>query len=120
MTATALPIVTVKDSFDAVTALSLNYVYTAADVANGNSFVSTGREIVLVQNTDSGGHHVSVVSVADAFGRTGDITAYAVAAGLFSVLPYLSGAAGWKQTDGTIHLSADDATVKFAVLRLPR
>lgn len=119
MTATALPIIAVKDSFDPITALSLNYVWTAADVANGNSFSCTGHEVVLVQNTDSGSHTVTVVSAADPFGRSGDITAYAVAAGLFSVLPFFS-TTGWKQSDGTIHLSATDATVKFAVLRLPR
>lgn len=119
MTATALPIVAVKDSFDAVGALGLNYVYTAADVANGNSFGCTGHEVVVAQNTDSGSHTVTISSAPDAYGRSGDITSYALAAGLFAVLPFFT-VAGWRQSDGTIHIQANDATVKFAVLRLPR
>lgn len=121
MTATALPIITVPDSYPTLplTALSLDFVWTAADNTNGNSFVSTGRELVLVQNTDSSGHTVTVTSVPDQTNRSGDITAYAVAAGVFDALPYFAGT-GWRQSDGTIHLSANSALIKFAVLRLPR
>lgn len=119
MTVTALPIINSKDSFDVVSALGLDFVWTAADVANGNSFVSTGHEVVLVNNTGGSSYTVTVTSQPDAYGRSGDLTTYAVAAGLFSVLPHFT-TGGWKQSDGTIHLSASNAAVKFAVIHLPR
>jgi hypothetical protein len=95
------------------------HTWTAADVANGNSFASTGREVVLANNTDSGSHHVTMTSSADPIlGRTKDITSVSVAAGAYVELgmPQVS---GWQQSDGTVHLSADDATMKFLILRTP-
>ncbi len=118
MTATALPIITVLDSYQTVGALAADYVYTAADVANGNSFSSTGHEIVLVQNTGGSPYVVTVTSTPDNQGRTADLT-YTVGAGLTSVLPYFA-AVGWRQTSGLILISGANAALKFAVLRLPR
>jgi hypothetical protein len=102
-----------------VTALALDLVWTAADVANGNKFTFTGKEILLINNTDSAGHHCTFSSVADSRGRADDITSYALAAADIARFSFRGGAEGWQQSDGSIHISADDATVKFAIITIP-
>jgi len=99
-----------------VAALALDLVWTAADVSNGNKFTFTGKEIVLVNNTDASPHHCTFASVADEHGRADDVTSYALAAGDIAAFSFRSGAAGWQQSDGSIHISADNALVKFAIL----
>lgn len=92
--------------------------WTGADVANGNQFQATGREILLARNTDTLSHNVSVTSVADPYGRTGNITNDAIAAGAFRVYQQFP-ITGWMQSDGYVYLNGDHATIQFAVLRLP-
>jgi len=93
--------------------------WTEADTVNHNRFVNTGREILLVDNTSSDTPvTVTVSSVADPYGRTGDATKV-VAAGesaVFQMFP----TAGWQQSDGYVYVdctAVDD--VNLAVLRLP-
>lgn len=102
-----------------VSATTLNLTMSAADVANGNSFLSTGKEILVVQNTDSGAHTITLGSIADALKRTGDITSYSVGAGLIAAFNFTGLNGGWVQTDGTINVNANDVSIKFAVIRLP-
>lgn len=120
MTATALPIVSPLGSYPSlpIAATGADFVFTAADASNGNSFVSTGRELLLVQNSGASPYTVTISSVADNLQRTGDITTYSVGAGLFSMFGPFS-QPGWKQTDGTVHVTASNAAIKFAVVRLP-
>jgi hypothetical protein len=103
-----------------ITALALDFVFTAAgaNYADGAEFTLTGKEIVIVGGGAAGGT-VTVTSVADAYNRTGNITAYAVGTNLFSVLPQFQ-TAGWigGGTAGKLHMAASAATVTFAVLRL--
>jgi len=89
----------------------------ASDAVNGNLFGCTGKEILIVQNTDAGAAHTfTVTSVADALGRTGDINDYSIAASSFAAIQ-LSQIAGWKETDGNIYVSVSDSHVTFCVLR---
>jgi hypothetical protein len=77
-----------------------------------------GKTLVLAHNTDSGAHTVTFTSVPDPNNRTGDISAYSIGAGEIAMFgPFRS--QGWAQTDGKLYFEANDATVKFAVLRLP-
>jgi hypothetical protein len=121
---TALPITTPPGRVFAtpLTALSAALVFTPADVANGNSFVSTGRELILVMNTGAAPGTVTINSVADPTARTGDVTAYSLPIG--SVTPQFAvhgplPLAGWAQADGTVHLQGSAATVWFCIVRLP-
>lgn len=101
-----------------VTAASADITWTAADTGNNNEFVATGREILLVKNTDSAPHTVTIHSVPDSLGRTGDITAYSVGAGLISLFgPFPL--AGWDQTDGAVWIDGSDTHIQFAVIQLP-
>jgi len=92
--------------------------WTEADTVNYNRFVNTGREILVVDNTGSDTVTVTVSSVADPYGRTGDATKAVVAgeSAVFQMFP----TAGWQQSDGYIYVSCtavDD--INLAVLRLP-
>jgi len=122
--ATALPITNPPGRVFAtpLTALSAALVFTAADVANGNSFVSTGRELILVMNTGAAPGTVTVTSVVDPSARTGDITAYSLPIG--SVTPQFAvhgplPLAGWSQPAGVVNLQGSAATVWFCIVRLP-
>ena len=92
--------------------------WAAADAANGNQFVCTGREVLLARNTDASAHTVTVTSTADSAGRTGDITADSIAADAMHVYQEFP-TVGWMQSNGYIYVDCDDVTVELAVLRLP-
>jgi hypothetical protein len=98
---------------------ALDLVWTAADTVNNNEFPFTGRDILLVQNTDSASHNLTITSSPDEHGRTADVTSYAVAAGKISAFSFRQGAAGWQQNDGHVYFAGDNALLKFAVITLP-
>jgi len=90
----------------------------AADVVNFNSFVSTGKELLVARNTDTNPHTVTINSVADDKGRTGDITAESIAAGAIRIYgPFAK--SYWAQSGGSINCQASDVTVKLSVIQLP-
>lgn len=103
-----------------VSAGSLDITMTAADNVNGNSFVITGHEILLIWNTDSAAHTVTISSVADSLGRTGDVTSYSVGATTHSAFSFLGGVNGWQQPGGTVNFTANSNLIKFAVLYVTR
>lgn len=122
MARTALPIVSVVGSYPTLPlgVGAAAFVFTAADNVNGNSFVATGREILLVQNSDSVAQTITIHSAVDSpYNRSGDITTYSLAAGTFAgpFGPFLL--PGWLQSDGTVWLDTSAATIKFCVVHLP-
>lgn len=89
--------------------------FQAADVTNKNDFVATGRELVIVRNTDGvAAHNVTFTSADDPFNRKEDVTESIPASGFRIFGPFQL--PGWIQTDGKIHLEADDAQIEFAVV----
>ena len=94
---------------------SADLTMTAADVGNGNSFVASGKDLVIVQNSHaSTTYTVTVTSVAKD-GRTGDITTYSLAAGVIAVFGPLQ-TPGWRQTDGSVYLAGSNAAIKFGII----
>lgn len=96
---------------------SLDYQYLEpATPSDGISFTSTGREVLLVRNTNAGAQTFTVSSTP-VFGRSGDLGPYSLAAGEDAVvlLPTL----GFQQTGRKVFAVGSAAGVKFAVLRLP-
>lgn len=88
---------------------------TAADTTNKEQFVLTGKELIIVHNTGAGARTYTVTSVADPFGRTGDIAAQSIAAGAIHVVQ--PGIAGWQQASGGyLFLEASHAEVKFGIV----
>ena len=116
-TPTALtPIVLVQNNVS-VSAGALTLTFTACDAANGNSFVSTGREVLLVQNSGGSSYTFTVSSVADSLGRTdASLTSYSVAASVI-VGVQMKYQTGWIQSGGTINLTCSNAAIKYAVVQ---
>ena len=97
---------------------SADLIETAADATNKNQFTASGNDLVIAHNTGASPYTVTISSVNDDEGRTGDITAYSVAAGAIAFFgPFKRH--GWAQTNGMIYLEASNASVKFAVVALP-
>lgn len=94
--------------------------FTAADVANGNRFAHTGKEVVLVRNANAGStaREVTFQSVAirgrqDAKHNTGQSVPAA------QVRVYGPFDDGWRQSDGYVYCNGDNAELQFCVLRYP-
>ena len=91
---------------------------TAADTTNKEQFALTGREVLIIHNTGASSYTYTITSVADPYGRLGDITTQSIAAGaIHTVGPF--GLAGWQQTGGYLYLEASNTAVKFGVIALP-
>jgi hypothetical protein len=116
MSRTALTVAQLKQNNYAVQAGDLVVTPAAMDNTNGNTFAATGNEILLFQNSDSASHTITISSVADALGRTGDIATYAIAAGVIAAIE-MKQLAGWLQSGGVVNLTASSALVLCAVLR---
>lgn len=117
MSFTALTVTQLKGpGISSVAALGLAIAPVAMDAANGNSFPMTGKEIILFQNTDVSAHTITLTSVPDGLGRSGDIATYNIPAGGFAAFDAQQ-VVGWIQTDGTMHISTSSALVFVAVLR---
>jgi len=97
---------------------SLDFAFVAADVPNKNQAVSTGRELILVQNSDpTNPYTVTFTSIVDDLNRPGDITAYTLQATEFAVFgPFPQ--KGWRQSDAMLYFEGSNAAIKFAVLTL--
>lgn len=90
---------------------------TAADASNLNEFVASGKDLVVAHNTGGSAYTVTITSVADPYGRTGDVAAVSIAAGAYMVFGPLENT-GWLQTNGKVYLQASNAAVKFGIVRL--
>jgi len=117
---TALTPVQIRQNNYSVVAGDLAITFTACDAVNGNSFYSTGQEILFVQNSDSGAAHTfTVQSVTDAAGRVDtSLTGYSVAASAFATIQIKNWSNGWWQPGGqNIYLACNSNQIKFAVVR---
>lgn len=90
----------------------LDATFTAADAVNFNSFTATGRDILLVFNSDSSTHHFTIHSAPDTSGRIADVVSYPVLAGAHAEV-IISASSLFTQTDGTVWVDADSALMKF-------
>ena len=103
-----------------VGAAALNIAETASDASNGNYVANmTGREVVIARNTDSGAQTVTFTSAPDEKGRTSDITAYSIGAGLIAYFSFRGGTTGWQQSNGQLYIDTSSALVKLTCLQFP-
>ena len=111
---------TMKAPFDAISAGNLQFTWTAGNTG-GDTITITGREILLAWNSGASSYTVTIASQVDAQNRTGDISAYSVAAGEFIAFTGgLTNQPGWKNTStGLITITPSNVAVKWAVLKLP-
>lgn len=103
-------------SYGTYAANAADLTMAAATVADKNQFVASGKDLVIAHNTGAGAHNITITSVVDPYGRTGDIT-YALGAGEYAIFGPFD-LPGWMQTDGKIYLEADHAEIKFGVVPL--
>ena len=105
-------------AYPVVTAGSLDVTMQAADVALGNYIpIVANKTLILVQNTHAtDAKTFTITSVVDAYNRTGDITAYSLAAGDIALLgPFKT--EGWSHgsgADGGVWINGESADVKIA------
>jgi hypothetical protein len=126
ITPTPAPLLSVGRTFFPTlqpTAGTLTLTMTAADVSNSNyAPITDGRTYLIVQNSDTSAHTVTISSVADAQNRTGDITAYSVAAaGVCFIGPFTN--LGWNQPASPgpvgLYFSSNSALVLINVMTVP-
>lgn len=97
---------------------TLDITFAACDAVNGNRWAAAEKDILLVLNSDGANPYTfTLSSVADKYGRTGDITTYSMAAGDYVMIEVPS--AGFRQTNGYVNVTGSNAAIKFAVLRRP-
>jgi hypothetical protein len=89
----------------------------AGTYTDGEGWANTGREILIVYNSGASPYTFTVSSVPY-LGRSGDITAYSLAAGEFAVVGPFD-PKGWNQSDGQVYVVGSNASVKFCVIQLP-
>src|SRR5690348_11761098 len=117
MAQTALTITAIKANNAAISAGDLLVTEAAADAVNGNSFTLSGKEVLIVHNTDAAPHTFTLTSIADHLGRTGDIANYSVAANAIAAIQ-MNTVEGWRNSSGLVTMTASSNLLKFAVLRL--
>ncbi len=91
----------------------------AADATNLNQIALTGREILIARNTHATDPFTFTVSSTahPVTNRTGDISAYSIAAGVEVMVGPLA-SEGWSQ-GGYLYFQAEAADVVFKVIRVP-
>lgn len=114
MPTTALVPVQVTGLYPSTTA---EVVFTAADVGNGNHYLATGRETVLVRNvSEDTAYDMTVVSTPNRHNRTGD---------LVKEIPFGEthalrlGLDGWRNADRQVRLNGENAAIEFCILKDP-
>lgn len=112
------PLTALGTKMNAYSAGAADLTMTAADAVNYEEVAFTGTEIVIAHNTGASPYVVTISSVADAQGRTGDIDSYSLAADDYAVFGPLK-LEGWLQVGGLLYFEADNAAVKFGVVKLP-
>lgn len=117
----ALTITTIKGPFEAIAANGADVTFTAGDTGT-DTIACNGRDVVLAWNTHAvTAYTVTIISEDDDKGRSEDITAYSLSAGEIAAFGVgLTNQAGWKDaTTGLITVDVENASVKWAILRLP-
>lgn len=96
--------------------------FTAADATNDHEFPNDGNTFLIVKNTDVAAQSVTVVSVPDEHGRTGDLTISVPANGGVAVTSVFRPAI-WNQSGadaGKVFVNITTATgLSLAAVRLP-
>jgi hypothetical protein len=117
MAQTVLTPIQLKQDNYAVLAGDLTVTPVALDATNGNSFTATGREVLIIQNTDASAHTLTITSVNDSLGRAdSSLTSYSVAASGFAAIQ-MNTLAGWIQPTGVVNMTTSSALLKILVLR---
>ncbi len=86
--------------------------------ADGNQFIASGKDLILVEETAGAPQTITFSSVSCIHGRTGDIAAYSIGSNEFAVFGAFN-VEVLRQTDNKIYFEANSANVKVVVVTLP-
>lgn len=94
----------------------LDKAFQASDPTNGNFYQSSGKDMLIVYNSDTDGsppaaHSFGIVSAPDQFGRYANVT-YTVQPGAYAVV-IISSQAIYTQPNGQVVLMSSDARLLF-------
>lgn len=101
-----------------IAANDLDVVPFNLDNTNGNVWVGTGRDLLVIQNPTAGAITVTLTSSADAAKRKADITTYSLGAGEFMTFWY-GNLVGWDQGGGQLYLDCSATGLKGLIFRIP-
>jgi len=97
-----------------------DFIWTASQGADGNTFVCTGREIILARNDNVGDKTITIISVDDETNRSENIGAYTIQPTTHAVFGQgLTTSKGWMSTGKTVRVNTNSADILLAILRLP-
>lgn len=118
MAATAIAEQSVKGPYASGSPALTTVTFTNADAVNGNVVVmSSGRTLILVQNTAGEAGTVTIESSKDPFGRESDISAFSVSAGAFAARIFTP--VGWEQTLGARDIAINGSATTMKILAIP-
>lgn len=90
---------------------------TAADTGAGNETAGVNDVLLIAHNTHgSTTYTVTITSVADQFGRTGNVAAVNLVAGEIRIFRLTMH--GWADSNGKFNFSANNAAIKFGLVTL--
>lgn len=101
-----------------VAANDLDVVPFTLDNTNGNVWVGTGRDLLVIQNPTAGAITVTLTSSVDSQNRKGDITTYSLGIGEFMTFWYGS-LVGWDQGGGQLYIDCSATGLKGMIFRIP-
>ncbi len=88
---------------------------TAGDAANNHSFVNDGKTLLYMANGEAALKTATIVSVADPYGRTGDLTMAVVFNDFAIAGPFIPTV--FNQAGGLVNVDLDvDTSVTFAAV----
>lgn len=100
-----------------VVAGQLGLSFTSCNANGGNSFFSTGREILLIENSGTSTYTLSLVSVKDPLARyDASLQSYALAPGMIAAIQ-MKYQAGWSYYR-KISMTCSNSAIRYAVLQL--
>lgn len=101
-----------------VVANDLDVVPFTLDNTNGNVWVGTGRDLLVIQNPTAGAITVTLTSAPDATKRKSDITTYSLGIGEFMTFWY-GNLVGWDQGGGQVYVDCSATGLKGLIFRIP-
>lgn len=100
-----------------VTAGQLTVTPVACDTVNGNVFNSTGREVLVLQNTDTSAHNITITAVPDPYGGTNTtLTNYSLPASSISMVQ-MKFQIGWISAGQITIPACSSNLIKIAVVQ---
>jgi len=97
---------------DALTTLTMN----VPDIVNGNHFVATGKDLVVMHNANVAAKYVTITSVANKWGRTGTLTEIDIPATSYAIFGPMV-VSGWAD-DGLILITAEAVDTFIGIVNL--